>query len=117
MDLIALAIMTSISNTRLERGTISAKVWHQGPPVPYQVELRTKENVSDQWQYVDNIRAYPKRQLTSEKGKKVTVKFTGPLLHFIQICASIAPQKSSGSRAGASFGLRTCSNVPRPSSD
>lgn len=114
--LVALAVGVIASKSLPSFGVARLMVRHPGKATPFSLVIRTKERKADQWLYIEEVKHFPNRLLTSPIGRKVTISLPSNLKRYSQACAVIAPEVQPGTGFHVAFGLRSCANLPRTDS-
>ena len=110
--LLALSIGVFQSTPSFSR--VVVKVRHQGPSLPVTIRVRTKENIKDDWKYLDKISYFPRRIRTSPIGRRVSLVVPGNLKRYRQVCTHYTAVPEPGQAFQVQFSLESCANLPQP---
>lgn len=92
MMLLALTTQVLATEILLRRGRFHAEIYHPGRPQPVEIQLRSKNSVSEKWHYHKDFRTYPRRPKTSEDGFRVLVTVPKTAGKYIQLCSVLNPK-------------------------
>lgn len=97
-------------------GVIKAVIRHEGTPLPFEIQVRTKDDREADWLYVhpDRYEVFPGYLKTSASGRLVTIHLPSELQRYSQVCALHTPTPVPGLRFQLLLSLLSCQNVPRP---
>jgi len=113
--LLALSAGVMVNPTALKMGRVKVQVRHNGPPIPYVLEVRTKDRKDGKWEYIDDVTYFPRRPRTSPGGRVTTLTIPPNLKRFAQVCAIHRPDPNSiKSSFRVLYTLESCSNIPEP---
>jgi len=88
---------------------VRAMVRHPGPPVPFEIVARTRDNSSQPWEPVEGVKYFPLKVKTSPLGRSVTVRLPSTLKKQTQVCAYLPPPPAQPLQV--SVGLLSCANL------
>lgn len=109
-----LALSIGVVETPYSSLTVRALVRHQGPAIPFEIRVRTRDNSRQPWTYVEGVNYFPRHARTSAVGRKVTVRLPPGLKAQSQLCAW-SPAPPSQERLSVSLSIMSCANLPSPS--
>ena len=87
-------------------------VKHAGPPREFQLSVRTKDNVNDEWQYFTDLKHLPMRLRTNADGRRVVLTLPKDLKRWTQVCAFLPAKQQPDEQFRVQFSLESCSNLP-----
>ena len=96
-------------------GRVHVLVRHQGAPISYAIQVRTKDNKASEWTYIDNLKYFPRKPMTTASGRKVTLEIPQGLKKYTQVCAVHTPSSGSGSSMKVVYSIQSCANLKNPS--
>ena len=113
--LLALSAGVMVNPTALKLGRVKVQVRHAGPPIPYVLEVRTKDRKDGEWDYIDDVKYFPRRPRTSPGGRVTTMTVPPGLKKYSQVCAIHRPDPNSvQSSFKVLYVLESCANLPDP---
>lgn len=112
ISVMALSTGVILNPMQYRLGRVQVMVRHDGIPIPYELQVRTKDKREGEWIYLENLKYFPRKPLTSTSWRKVVLQVPKNLKKYTQICSKHSPDSSSV-RASMKvvYSIQSCANL------
>lgn len=111
-SILALSAGVMFNPLQYKLGRVQVVVRHNGTPIPFELQVRTKEKREEKWSYLKDLKYFPRQPMTSSNWRKVVLQIPKDLKKYTQICAKHAPAASSVKAAmKVVYSIQSCANL------
>ena len=111
-SILALSAGVMLNPLQYKLGRVQVVVRHGGPPIPFELQVRTKDNREEEWIYLTDLKYFPRKPMTSSNWRKVVLQIPEDLKKYTQICAKHTPDSSSVKSAmKVVYSIQSCANL------
>lgn len=108
----ALSAGVMVNPLQYKLGRVQVVVRHEGIPIPYVLQVRTKSSREEEWIYLKDLKYFPRKPMTSSSWRKVVLQIPENLKKYTQVCAQHTPDSSSVRAAmKVVYSIQSCANL------